>query len=653
MNKIILKTLSLATAFALMLTLAGCSAYGAGMSEPSSPSGAVGDTTEGLATLNIGPYTTAYELMPEDVDASWDNSATTITLNETTAHIAGPGASYSGSTLTINKTGTYLLSGTLLDGQVLIDAGKNDVVRLVMNGVILHNETAPAIYAAKSGKVVIILADGSVNAVSDGSVYSSTGNDEPDAAIYVKDNLSITGNGELRVDGNFKHGVRAQDYLAITGGTFMVNAVGDALRGRDGVAVSSGTFDLTASGDGIQSNNDEDDSKGFVVISGGDFDIQSANDGIQAASSLTITSGTFNIITGGGSANAPVKEEDFRGGRMGGGMWGGMWGAPGGGVDPASKEPSEGVEPVESGESDSMKAIKAGKQLAVTGGSFFIDAQDDAVHSNGTVLVTGGVFDIETGDDGFHADESLIVSGGAIKIPTCYEGIEGKNVTITGGDIYITASDDGINAAGGVDSAFGMRGPMGVDSFASNGDIFIRISGGVMALYALRDGVDANGDVFIEGGMVKVSGPSQGMEGAIDLDGTLLITGGELITAGSVLNVSPESTQAVLLVSYREQIAAGSLIEVMDSNGNVLLSYESLTACSMSGFTSPSFVIGETYSLAINGMKRCDVGLVGVVTSVGDDGGVYNGGWGFGRGNWGGWNGNGGMEPGGQGGGRP
>ena len=569
---------------------------------------------------NAGVFITSYEYKDDDSNNAWDSgSSTSIVFDGGSAQVSGLGASFSGGTLTVSKAGTFVLSGTLTNGQVLIDTSKNDLVRLVLNGVSLHNDTAPAIYAPQSDKVVIILADGTQNNVSDGSAYpDSTDEDNPEAAIYVQDDLSITGSGQLTVTGNYKHGIRAQDDLVITSGKLNVTAVSDALRGRDGVAIQNGTLTLEAGGDGIQSNNANSDDIGFVIINGGTFEIQSKNDGIQAQSSLTITGGTFNIISGGGSANAPTRVEDFRGGGQGG--WPGQQGQ----TETTAEE-----------ESESMKAMKAGKQMYVMGGDFTIDAEDDAVHSNGDVLIASGTLSIKTGDDGVHADAAAVISGGEIDISVCYEGIEGLSITVSGGDINVIANDDAINAACGADSASQGGGPMGGDRFAVNGDIFIRISGGSLNLYAPYDGIDSNGNVYIEGGITKVSGQSQGMEGAIDLDGTLFINGGELITAGSILNVSSESTQPTLLVSYTQQQASGSVIAIKDAEGNTILEYASAIAFSMSGFTSPDFVVGETYTLYIDGEKKVDIELTSGVTSIADDGGTYNGGMGGGRGDWG------------------
>ena len=556
-------------------------------------------------------YTTFYEYTQEDINSIWDSAnAAIIVLDDDHTQTSGSGVSFSDGTLTINRAGTYVLSGTLSNGQVLIDAGKNDIVRLVLNGVTLHNETGPAIYSPKSEKLILILEEGSKNTVSDGSDYIFPDDEnEPYAAIFAQNDLSITGVGLLSVAGNCKHGIRSQDILTITGGEINITAVGDALRGRDGVAIQSGIITLEAEGDGIQSNNADDDTKGFVMISGGTFTIKAGSDGIQAQSALTITGGNFQIITGGGSANAPVREDNFRGG------WDGRIGR---------SQPDSNVE-VEEDDSISMKGLKAGKQIMITDGKINIDAEDDAIHSNDSLFISNGHLFIQTGDDGIHADATVEISGGEIEIPVCYEGIEGLSVTISGGIISVTAQDDAINAAGGVDNASTRGGPMGGDQFAVNGDIFVRITGGDIELSASHDGIDSNGNIFVEGGSIKINGPSMGMEGAIDLDGSMIVSGGEFITAGSVLSASQDSTQPVIFVSYTGQQSSGSIISIRDKDGNILLEHRSQIAYSQSGFTSPSFIIGETYSLFIDDEKRVDILLESVTTSISDDGSSYSG----------------------------
>jgi len=553
-------------------------------------------SSESTESISIQNYTHEY------INASWnENEAAIITLYNSSADIRGSGAVFSGETLRISEAGTYLLSGLLENGQVIIDAGKNDEVRLVLNGVALHNETGPAIYAPKSKEIVLIIEVGTKNTVSSGAASS-----EQNAAIYVQDNLSITGGGLLAVTAA-GHGIRAQDTLNIAGGVITVNSGADALRGRDAVVINGGAFTLEAGGDGIQSNNANSDSAGFIQISGGAFNIKSANDGIQAESVLAITGGVFQITTGSGANNAPVRVESFnRGG------WGRQM--------PVQQTAEDSV---------SMKGLKAGKLVNITGGDITIDAQDDGVHSNDSVVISSGKLSIRTGDDAIHGDSTVIISGGNIDIPLSYEGIEGLSVIISGGNISVAARDDAINAADGSLSGGGRMGfgrPV-------NENIFVRISGGTLDLYAQHDGIDSNGNIFIEGGTIKISGPSQMMDGAIDFDGNMLVTGGEIITAGSVLGASQNSTQPILFVSYNRQQAFGSVIAIKDARGNTLLEYTSKTTFTYSGFTSPSFKNGETYSLFINGEKRVDVRLSGVISGISDSGGTYSagrGGGGFG-----------------------
>jgi len=422
-------------------------------------------------------------------------------------------AEFSNGVFRITTGGRYVLSGKY-EGQIFIQAARTDSVELVLDNLTLHNPNGPAIYAPRSLRVELILADGSVNTVSDGRHP----NDENNAVIFIQHDLVISGNGTLNVDGNFHHGIRAQDTLTVRSGVVNVKAVGDALRGRDAVIVHNGTFSLTAGGDGIQSNNNTNAGQGYVTVNGGIFTINAGDDGIQAETAVTIN-----------------------------------------------------------------------------GGSLTITAKDDGITAKGPVLITGGT----------------------INIPACYEGIEGLNVTITSGDINISSRDDGINAREyGVANAQGrfMRGGR-----PTNANIFVRVTGGNIQVHALTDGIDSNNNVFIEGGTIQISGPSRGVEGAIDVDGSVFITGGKLITAGSVANVSAQSTQPTMLVTYTQQFTAGAFIEIRDTSGNTLLDYTAKNAFSMSGFTSPDFVIGRTYSLYINRQKVQDITLNSIVTTVGDN----------------------------------
>jgi hypothetical protein len=547
----------------------------------------------------------AFPYQSEDLDASWSAGAVRIALNGSGAQVSGGGVQVSGSTVTISRAGDYILSGTLSNGRIVVDAGKNDLVRLVLNGVRLSFSAGTPLYLRQAKKTVLILPEGTVNEVNDGASYVfPPGEDEPDAAVFAHNDLSITGKGALTVNGRYRNGIASKDKLVITGGTIAVTAVNDAFRGRDALAVREGVLIAEAGGDGLKANNDKDAAKGYIVLDGGNYTVRAGNDGIQAETGLTVAGGVFDVKTGNGAGTVTVQNAGRDGGMSRGR---GGWGQP---AVPAADQASK-------------KAFKAGTNFLISGGTFTVDAEDDAFHVNGDMGITGGTFSIRTGDDGFHADSLLHIDGGNIVVAASYEGLEGARLEINGGNIQITAADDGINAAGGSGGNAAGRGrPQ--DRFASGGNYYVRFKGGTVDVLAYGDGVDSNGFIYLEGGEVRVSGPSMGMEGALDFDARFVITGGRLITAGSSLRPAQESTQPSLLFAYSSQAAEGSVISLADEAGRILLSYTARTGCNASAFTAPELKPGQTYTVLVDGQKRGGVKLNGMVTAIAENGGSYN-----------------------------
>lgn len=654
-----------------------------------------------------------------DLKTDWDSETSTkISLSGSFAAVEGPGAAAEGGIVTISKAGDYVIEGELTNGQVVINVSKNDRVHLILNGASITNKTGAAIYSPSSDKVILTVAAGTENILTDGGdnyAYALADENEPNAAIFVKDDLTINGGGALTINAGFNNAIGTKDDLLILGGNYIINAANHGLRGNDSVGIINGSFAITAGGDAIQTNNTKDEGKGHIIIEGGAFAIKAQNDAIQADGTMEISGGAFNITTGGGSAGAPAREES----------------RPGGGRQP-NQAPTQ-ISETAGENAASMKALKAAKQMSITGGEFIIDAQDDGIHSDSNIFITGGEFLVKTGDDGIHADNAVVISGGKIDIPVCYEGIEGLGVTIIGGEISITASDDAINAADGESSGFGgmgvappnmpqggaemesmqrimeilgaagtdelseeqlqelyelgltkeqitqiknraqgdwaegappnmpqdnwnrdeipnmpqgsrnmgempnipqggrnlgalpdaQHGKMGEPRFSITEGAFVRIIGGTIDIWGKADGIDSNGHVYLDGGIIKINGQSNGGECALEMDGDFFVTGGELVTAGTVYTPTNGSTQPVILLSYSGTQAAGSVIKLKDSKGDTLLEYESKTSFSASGFTSASFEIGKTYSVFINDEKRIDITLNGLTTSVGEDGGAY------------------------------
>lgn len=604
-------------------------------------------------------------------------AAATITLNGGSASVQGKGAAVQGTVITISDAGTYRITGTLDDGQIVIDAGKDDAVTLVLDNADISCSDSAGIYAKQAGITTLLLQDGTQNSVSDAAQYAyPDGGDEPDAAIFAKDDLTIAGSGTLTVTGSFNNAIGSKDNLLIESGTLIVTAANDGLRGRDSVTITDGNFTIDAQGDGIKSNNDEDAEKGWITLSGGVYQITAGNDGIQAETDMTITGGTYTIVTGGGSANAPArKTQDFGGGRPGTGMAdgfsaGGMTPPEGmqappnsetispgsatavqsgaassdGSIASAGPAPSDSMTPAdsetappnqaaildstaaaESDTNDSMKGLKAVTSLTVSGGTFTIDSADDAVHSNGSLTVSGGTFAISTGDDAFHADGALVIDDGVIQIDTCYEGLEGAAVDINGGEIDLTASDDGVNAAGGSDGGIG--GGFGQDRFAARDAYYIRITGGTLTVQSGGDGLDSNGNLYLDGGTTVINGPTSGADSALDFDGSAEMNGGTLIASGSsgMAQAPQDGTQAVLMVYFTETQPSGAEITLLDSAGETILSAAPAQPFQTLVLSAPTLMQGETYTLCVDGETLTSVTLSEQLTRVSSDGSEVNG----------------------------
>lgn len=442
----------------------------------------------------------------------------------------------------ISAGGTYVLSGTL-NGMLTVQAGENDLVRLVLNNAVLANDSGPAIYARKADKVILTLAEGSSNEVRDGAGYEPD-EDGANAAVYAKTDLTINGSGSLRIIAQTAHGVLSRDRLAIAGGTIAVTSVKDGLRGKDSVVIADGSLDITAGSDGIVSTGTQQGT-GVVTILGGDIRIRAQRDGIQAETDLSILGGTFDILTGDGAtagevaANLPAEPPaDAISGATRGQGTGQQPTVPQQDGRRQPMPPQDGSRPPRAGgwqqpaatnsTEESRKALKAGSSLRIAGGQFTINAQDDALHTNGDAVVSDGIFRIQTGDDGVHADGALLVQGGDLLITACYEGLEAKTVTIDGGRIDITATDDGINAASGsAQTGMGMRGGMSPEAGVS-----VTINGGNVKVVAGFDGIDSNGTAAIHGGVVSLTSQRSGSGGtfAIDTNGGYTYTAGQVTT---------------------------------------------------------------------------------------------------------------------------
>lgn len=575
-----------ALALALACGLAGCSSI-----DDSSTDGAVAQESAAVET-DTTAAAMDFSYSDRDLDASYDeSSATMIVLSDEGVSIDGEGATAQDGSALIESAGTYVVSGSLSDGSIQVAAGEQDKVQIVFDGVDIHCEDGPAVSISAADKCFITLADGSSNSLSDGSSYAlAEGEDEPNAVVYSKADLTFNGTGSLAIAGSYRHAVCSKDDLAITGGTYDLSATEDALRGKDCVKIADGSFSIEAGEDGIASTNDEDADRGFVSIDGGSFSLIAADDGIQSA-----------------------------------------------------------------------------RYVRLAGGSFDVQVEDDAVHSDIDALVSGGSFSVVAGDDAFHAEGSMTVQGGTIGISSCYEGIEGGQVYLRGGDVHIVADDDAVNAASsdasdsaavdvdgtreeGPDSgsasvassdagsqpAAGWDGaservgevPNGSDSTleaapepsgrpgvderggapqtgmaeggAGMGDssCVIEISDGYHVLESGGDVLDSNGSIVITGGVTLAQSAAGTSDYAIDYDIEATIDGGTLIALGGTEMAQNLTSGSQAFAMGSIDGAAGATVSVVDGSGSVLAS-----------FTAPSAF--ETAVVSVAGMQ--DGGVYGLV----------------------------------------
>ncbi len=540
-------------------------------------SGTSGNADSGTAAAIPDPS----EMFTErDYEIGYDETESAkITLNGDSASSGSNAVKAENGNVTITDEGSYILTGSLDDGMVIIDAEKTDKLHLILDGASIRSGSSAALYVRQADKVFVTLASGSKNKLSNGGKFTAIDENNIDAAIFSKDDLTLNGDGALEISSPAGHGIACKDDLAITSGTYEITAASQGISGKDSVRISNGTFTIDSGKDGVHAENADDSAKGFLYLAGGTFSISSDGDGMSASSGLRADGGKFTIQADGESA----------------------------------------------------KGVKADGVLAITSGTFSIDSSDDAVHSNASIQVSGGTFAINTGDDGFHADGELLISGGDIQIAKSYEGLEGLSIKISGGKIDLVSDDDGLNAAGGNDGS-GMTGPRGGDAFESNPDCVVEISGGALTVNAMGDGIDTNGSLTVSGGETYVSGPTNDGNGALDYASGASITGGTFLAAGSagmMQNFGEESSQGSILVTFDTQ-SAGSKAALADSSGKEILSWKPEKEYASLLVSLPEIQAGESYRLSAGDYSE-EITMDSLIYGTGSTGGMGGHG-GMGRG---------------------
>ena len=582
-------------------------------------------------TSNISKYEIDPDYTDDELDYDYDEAeVVAITLNGDNISCKSSDVKIDGSTITIQKAGTYLLSGTLTDGNIIVDSDDKENVRLIFNGVEISNSTTTPLYIKNAEKMILTLVDGTENTLSDGENYilDDESDNEPNGTIFSKDDLVINGLGSLTVNANYNHGIQSKDLLKIISGNIDITSVGDAIIGKDGVIVKEAVINIESQEDGIKATKAEEN-KGYIYLDNPEITIKAKKDGIQAVTCLYVKDGKYNIETGETNENSQSNSDtsaDY-----------------------------------------SRKGMKAGVDITIENGEYTIDSEDDGIHSNNSITVNAGTVNIASKDDGVHADTELTINNGDIKVSESDEGLEAKYITINDGNIDITSSDDGINASSGssntsddgnapgagnrlemptnengeadtntgnrpemptnensentLDNNGGMMPGGGQGGFNESDGSELVINGGIVHVNAGGDGIDSNGTITINGGEIYVDGPTSGGDGALDYADTCEINGGILVAAGSIgMATAPTSgsTQYSVNAAFSKTYNGGTKVTVKDSSGNEVLTYTPAKNFQSFVFSTDKLKSGETYTIYAGDTQEGTFTVSDITTTVGN-----------------------------------
>lgn len=606
-------------------------------------------------TASGGETTITSGITKEDTDVTHaddaENYRVSITSDFTVTSDTSDGVTQSGSVYTITKAGEYTVTGLLSEGQLIVDAGDEDEVTIVLNGTSITCSSGSPIYVKNASKVEIKSEENSFNEVIDNRTEATedSSDDAGNAAIYATCDLKLVGKGALVVTGNYNNGIQSKDDLSIKNVIVKVTAVNNAVKGNNAVDIESGNIiAISAKGDGIKTSNsnisNKGNQKGIVTITGGNIDVYAACDGIDAAYVVDISGdGNLNIytdtyseyseeVTSSGSSSGTSTSRNSSAnktasantvsyvaasdtianapGGSGGGNMGGMDGQNGGNAPDmnggSGGNKAGGNRPGmpgdfnksgnSSGQSYSTKGIKAESEINISGFTINISSTDDGIHANSD----SGV--LETGEDG---KGTIVINGGSITISSGDDGIHAdKQLDVNDGYINVVTSYEGleaitINLNGGKIYVYATDD--GINACTGDGKTspIVNVTGGYIDVTTTSgdtDGIDSNGNYVQTGGFVLVKGGSSSgnVSGSIDVDGTVTITGGTCVALGGVCETPINSANAYVLSSVSFSSERYSL---KDASGNEVISFTVDGSFSNGWICSDTLTTGTSYTL--------------------------------------------------------
>ena len=556
-------------------------------SEMVSDTAEVAESGNSAVQLNAGMNNSEY-FSEFDLSTDYNEVTADIQLNGDNVKISGKNAEYNNKIISISSGGTYVISGTLNDGQIYINSDNDENVHLVFNGINIKNSSSSPVYVENAKNTAITLVDGTENILSDTDNYqfSTSEENEPDSVIFSKDDLSFNGNGTLSITANYNEGITTKNDLRISGGKYTINSVGNGIKGKDSVVIQNADIQIDSGEDGIKSTETDQTDKGYIVFENGVYNINAAQDAVQSENFLIINSGEFNVKTGSESTinnnsdtSSQNNNEFIRGGRMS------MEG------NPNKTENSE-------------KGFKSSKTITINNGSILADCTDDCIHAAENIEINNGNFTLNSNDDAIHSDSTFSMNDGTVNIEKSYEGIEAVVINVNGGEINIKSEDDGFNASDGTgDSMGGMM--------SASPSCELNFNGGKVYVNADGDGLDSNGVININDGTIIVDGPVNDGNGALDSGTEINVNGGILAAAGSsgMAEVpSDSSKQNSIAVTLSQSNPASTLIYILDGESNVIAACMPSKEYSSIIISTPDIKTGMEYSIYSGGSAGEDIG---------------------------------------------
>ncbi|TXJ04315.1 MAG: carbohydrate-binding domain-containing protein [Aeromicrobium sp.] len=345
-------------------------------------------------------FTSPAETHADANDGDYSTSgATTISLRDGNSSVSGKNAEVKGDTITISAGGTYVLSGTLSDGQVIVNSDAQTKVKLVLDGVeITSKKTSPIVIEA-ADEVVVITASGSTNTLADSAASAADDEEEdaPTATLFSMADLTLAGEGTLTVTGASNDAIGSKDGLVMLSGTVNVNATDDGVRGKDYAVVQGGKLTIKAGGDGIKSDNDNTDELGWIQLDKGTVNVAAGSQGLDAVGAVNIADGELTVSE---------SEEGIQGKAVT---------IAGGVVDVNASD--DGINATSHTETGGTEQVEEGVILTISGGTVTLFAGADGIDSNGTAAITGGTVAINTRSGGGGGGEGALDVNGAVTVP--------------------------------------------------------------------------------------------------------------------------------------------------------------------------------------------------------------------------------------------